>query len=226
MKQRLFRQIITVHDQREAERYARGCVVVIDDDETVREAILSTLESEGYATNSYASAEAYLGDVNIALAEFPGPRCLLLDVKMPGLTGLDLQKKLTDLSETTPIVFMSGGSSAREAVQALKNGAADFLIKPFSEEDLLAVISEALAKSDNEQKERMEIDDVQSRLARLTDRETQIAHMVAAGLLNRDVSAKLGIAIRTVKLHRMHMMNKLGIHNVIELARIIDSSKI
>ena len=225
MNHRTFRQIVTVHDQREAERYSRGCVAVIDDDATVREAILSTLESEGYATNSYASAEAYLSAIDISIAQFPGPRCLLLDVKMPGLTGLDLQKKLHDLSEITPIVFMSGGSGAREAVQALKNGASDFLIKPFSEENLLAVISEALAKSDNEQKERLEINDVHSRLTRLTDRETQIAHMVAAGLLNRDIAVKLGIALRTVKLHRMHMMNKLGINNVIELARIIDSAK-
>jgi two-component system response regulator FixJ len=225
MNQRTFRQIVTVHDQREAERYSRGCIAVIDDDQTVREAILSTLESEGYATNSYASAEAYLNAINIALAEFPGPRCLLLDVKMPGLTGLDLQKKLHDLSEITPIIFMSGGSSAREAVQALKNGATDFLIKPFSEEDLLAIVSEALSKSNNEQKEKMEIEDVNTRLARLTDRETQIAHMVAAGLLNRDIAVKLGIALRTVKLHRMHMMNKLGITHVVELARIIDSAK-
>lgn len=225
MNKRSFRQIVTVHDQREAERYARGCIAIIDDDATVREAILSTLESEGYATKAYASADAYLSTIDLAIAEFAGPRCVLLDVKMPGLTGLDLQKKLHDLSEVTPIVFMSGGSSAREAVQALKNGAVDFLIKPFSEEDLLAVISEALAKNDNEQKERMQIDDVHSRLARLTDRETQIAHMVAAGLLNRDISAKLGIALRTVKLHRMHMMNKLGITHVVELARIIDSAK-
>ena len=155
-------------------------------------------------------------------AIFPGPRCLLLDVKMPELTGLELQKRLNEISEKTPIIFMSGGSSAREAVQALKNGAVDFLIKPFAEEDLLAVISEALAKSSNEQKDQLEFKDVRGRLASLTDRETQIAHMVAAGQLNRDISAKLGIAVRTVKLHRIHMMSKLGASNVIELARIID----
>jgi two-component system response regulator FixJ len=117
---------------------------------------------------------------------------------------------------------MSGGSGAREAVQALKNGAVDFLIKPFAEEDLLAVISEALAKHSSEQKDQRQSRDIRGRIATLTDRETQIAHMVASGLLNRDISHKLGIAIRTVKLHRMHMMNKLGANNVIELARIID----
>jgi FixJ family two-component response regulator len=183
---------------------------------------LSLLEFEGYAANAFPSAVSFLSALDPSPAVFPGPRCLLLDVKMPELTGLELQKKLNDISETTPIIFMSGGSGAREAVQALKNGAIDFLIKPFAEEDLLAVISEALAKSSNEQKDQLKFKDVRSRLAILTDRETQIAHMVAAGHLNRDISAKLGIAVRTVKLHRMHMMSKLGASNVIELARIID----
>jgi len=222
MNQGLIRPIVTIHDQREAERYARGCITVIDDDSAIREAVECLLELEGYATKSFTSATSYLAALDANLAEFPGPRCLLLDVKMPELNGLELQKKLNDLFENNPIVFMSGGSGAREAVQALKNGAVDFLIKPFAEEDLLAVISEALAKHSNEQKDQMQFKDIRSRIATLTDRETQIAHMVAAGLLNRDMSDKLGIAVRTVKLHRMHMMSKLGANNVIELARIID----
>jgi len=222
MSPKQIRPVITIHDQREAERYARGCITVIDDDKAIREAVLSLLELEGYATNSFTSAVSYLAALDPNLAEFSGPRCLLLDVKMPELNGLELQKKLNELSENKPIVFMSGGSGAREAVQALKNGAVDFLIKPFAEEDLLAVISEALAKHSSEQKDQRESKDIRSRIATLTDRETQIAHMVATGFLNRDISLKLGIAIRTVKLHRMHMMSKLGVNNVIELARIID----
>jgi FixJ family two-component response regulator len=222
MIQRPIRSVITIHDQREAECYARGCITVIDDDTAVREAVVAMLELEGYATKSYPSAVSYLAVLDPNLAQFPGPHCLLLDVKMPELTGLELQKKLQELSENTPIVFMSGGSGAREAVQALKHGAVDFLIKPFAEEDLLAVISEALAKNTNEQEDQRQSKDIRSRIATLTDRETQIAHMVAAGLLNRDIADKLGIAVRTVKLHRMHMMSKLGANNVIELARIID----
>jgi len=222
MNQRPIRPVITIHDQREAECYARGCIYVIDDDTAIREAVVALLELEGYATKSFPSAVSYIAALDPNLPQFPGPCCLLLDVKMPELNGLELQKKLNELSENTPIVFMSGGSGAREAVQALKNGAVDFLIKPFAEEDLLAVISEALAKNSHEQEDQRQTTDIRSRIATLTDRETQIAHMVASGLLNRDISHKLGIAVRTVKLHRMHMMSKLGANNVIELARIID----
>jgi FixJ family two-component response regulator len=154
MNQRPIRPVITIHDQREAECYARGCVTVVDDDTAIREAVVALLELEGYATQSFPSALSFLAALDPNLAQFPGPRCLLLDVKMPELTGLELQKKLQELSENTPIVFMSGGSGAREAVQALKNGAIDFLIKPFAEEDLLAVISEALAKNSSEQEDQ------------------------------------------------------------------------
>lgn len=216
------RPVVTIHDEREAARNARGCITIIDDDDAIREAITTLLNLEGYATRSFISAPAYLEAVSLAVPAFPGPRCILLDVKMPELTGLELQEKLISLAENTPIVFMSGGSGAKEAVQALKNGAIDFLIKPFEEETLLASVSEALAKSLHEQKDLQLNKDVNIRLSSLTDRESQIARMVADGMLNRDISERLGIAVRTVKLHRMHMMRKLGAHNVIELARIVD----
>ena len=216
------RPVVTIHDEREAARHARGCIAIIDDDDAIREAVMTLLDLEGYATEPHASAGSYLEALSHGEPRFPGPRCILLDVKMPELTGLELQERLQSLDNGTPIVFMSGGSGAKEAVQGLKRGAIDFLVKPFEEESLLAAVSEALAKSRNEQKDLQLHADVSSRLASLSERESQIARMVSAGMLNRDIAERLGIAVRTVKLHRMHMMRKLGVSNVIELARIID----
>ncbi len=222
MTNRIFRPIVTIHDEREAARHARGCIAIIDDDDAIREAVRTLLDMEGYATETYASAPEYVERVARGEPCFPGPRCILLDVKMPEQTGLELQHTLNALSDTTPLVFMSGGSGAQEAVQALKNGAIDFLVKPFEEETLLAAVSEALQKSLNQQAHLKQGMDASSRLASLSERESQIARMVSAGMLNRDIAERLGIAVRTVKLHRMHMMRKLGANNVIELARIID----
>ena len=222
MSQPSFRPVITIHDERQAARHARGCIVIIDDDEAIREAVRTLLDLEGYATETYASAPDYLAVLERAEPDFPGPRCILLDVKMPEQTGLELQHTLLQLADQTPLVFMSGGSGAKEAVQALKNGAIDFLVKPFEEETLLAAVSEALQKSLNQQAHLRQDKDASQRVASLSERESQIARMVAAGLLNRDIAEKLGIAVRTVKLHRMHMMRKLGANNVIELARIVD----
>ena len=216
------RPIVTIHDERDALRHARGKIDVVDDDHAIREALISLLNLEGYATRSFESGALYLEALASAEPAFPGPRCLLLDVKMPDLTGLELQRKLSEISESIPIVFMSGGSGALEAVQALKSGAMDFLIKPFDEETLLAAVSEALEKSRDEAKDEVLNQHAAGQLASLTERESQIARMVSRGMLNRDIAEHLGIAVRTVKLHRMHMMRKLGANNVIELARIID----
>ena len=217
------RRVVTVHDQENAARHARGLVTIVDDDDAIREALVSLLHLEGYATESHASAASYLEKLERAEPEFPGPHCLLLEVKMPGLTGLELQRHLIELCESTPIVFMSGGSGAPEAVQALKNGASDFLVKPFEEQALLGAIGEALQKVQREQASEEQRDIAATRISRLSARELQIAKMVSSGALNRDIAEQLGIAVRTVKLHRMHMMSKLQVSNVIELARIMDS---
>jgi FixJ family two-component response regulator len=216
------RRVVTVHDQLNAARHARGLVTIVDDDDAIREALVSLLHLEGYATEAHASAASYLEKLERAEPEFPGPQCLLLDVKMPGLTGLELQRRLIELCESTPIVFMSGGSGAPEAVQALKNGASDFLVKPFDEQALLNAIGEALQKVQRQQASEAQRDIATTRISRLSARELQIAKMVLSGALNRDIAEQLGIAVRTVKLHRNHMMSKLQVSNVIELARIMD----
>lgn len=216
------RPVITIHDERQALRHARGRITIIDDDDAIRTALASLLDMEGYATECHASAASYLEVLERGEPVFPGPHCVLLDVKMPGLTGLELQQRLINLSENSPIIFMSGGSGPQEAIQALKNGATDFLLKPFEEETLLATVGEALQKSRSQEANHALHEDTAVRLARLSERELQIARMVSVGMLNREIGEQLGIAVRTVKLHRMHMMRKLGVSNVIELARVID----
>lgn len=222
MQRLAYRPVITIHDARDAARHSRGRIIIVDDDDAIREALVSLLHLEGYATEAHACAVSYLEKLESAEPEFPGPRCLLLDVKMPRLTGLELQCRLIELSASTPIVFMGGGCGAPEAVQALKNGASDFLVKPFEEKVLLNAINEALQKVRIDQASEAQRNSAAARLGRLTARELQIAQLVIAGTLNREIAELLGIAVRTVKLHRMHMMRKLLVSNVIELARIMD----
>lgn len=216
------RKAVTVHDEREAARFAQGHVSVIDDDHAVRLAVIAILEHEGYAVSEFASAEDFLASEERNEPLFPGPKCLLLDMKMPGASGLELQRRLVALGQTLPVIFMSGGSSAAEAVQALKGGALDFLIKPFDHDELIAVVERALARSLADERASLSAQEAGRRYASLSAREAQIARLVSRGLQNQQIAAELGIAERTVKLHRMHMMHKLGAANVIELIRILD----
>ena len=140
-------------------------------------------------------------------------------------TVLELQSALIELSEMTPLIFMSGGSGANEAVAAFRRGAIDFLIKPFEDQELLHAIQRALEKSREQQLDYEQHQKIGAQLSQLSQREKQIAEMVAKGKLNRDIAAELGIAVRTVKLHRMNMMRKLGANNVIELAKLVDQLK-
>ena len=222
MKTHDVRQIVTVHDEREAARHAKGRITIIDDDQAIRHALSALLEFEGYATTSLDSALLYLDQLEEAASVFPGPHCILLDVKMPELTGLELQSALIELSEMTPLIFMSGGSGASEAVTAFRHGAIDFLIKPFEDQELLLAIQRALEKSREHQLDLEHHQKIGAQLSLLSQREKQIAAMVAKGKLNRDIANELGIAVRTVKLHRMNMMRKLGANNVIELAKLVD----
>lgn len=217
------RRIVTIHDEREAARHARGRVDVIDDDDPVRIAVAAVLAHEGYAVAEFRSAEDFLAFEDAAEPRFPGPSCLLLDVKMPGASGLELQRRLAQRQPNRPIVFMSGGSSAAEAVQALKGGALDFLVKPFDDEQLIAAVAHALARSEEVEQSSLSAQEIGRRFGELSVREAEIARLVAAGLRNQQIADRLGIAERTVKLHRMHMMRKLGANNLIDLIRLLDS---
>lgn len=216
------RKAITVHDEREATSYTHGHVSVIDDDQAVRFAISAILRHEGYAVTEFASADDFLAFEERGDPLFPGPKCLLLDVKMPGASGLELQRRLASLCTTWPIVFMSGGSSAAEAVQAMKAGALDFLIKPFDDNALLDAVERALLRSVVVEEASLSTQEASRRYASLSEREAQLARLVSQGLQNQQIASHLTIAERTVKLHKMHMMRKLGASNLVELIRILD----
>lgn len=220
---RSIRSVVTIQDEREAVRHARGHIAVIDDDPSVRGAAGAMLRHEGYAVTEFASAAQFMEFEEQADPMFPGPRCLLLDVKMPSASGLDLQRELLDRGLHVPIVFMSGGSSAGEAVQAMKAGAMDFLIKPFDDQQLIDSVDKALSRSLADLRNSLSSADIATRYASLSARESQIARLVSQGYMNQQIADQLGIAERTVKLHRMHMMRKLGAKNVIELIRILDA---
>jgi FixJ family two-component response regulator len=142
---------------------------------------------------------------------------------MPSTSGLDLQQALLDRGLNVPIIFMSGGSSAGEAVQAMKAGALDFLIKPFDDEQLIDSVNKALSRSSTDLRNSLSSADIATRYSSLSPRESQIALLVSQGQMNQQIADQLGIAERTVKLHRMHMMRKMGARNVIELVRMLDA---
>ncbi len=217
------RPVVTIHDEREAMRHARGRVSVVDDDDAVRSAVAAVLSDQGHAVVQFASAAEFIDFEQRAEPLFPGPACLLLDVKMPDMSGLELQQRLASIVGAMPVIFMSGGSSAAEAVQALKGGALDFLVKPFDDEELIAAVSRALARSAELEESSLSAQEIERRFAELSAREVQIAKMVSAGLRNQQIADELGIAERTVKLHRMHMMRKLGAANLIDLVRLLDT---
>lgn len=217
------RSVITVQDEREAMRHARGHISVIDDDPSVRSAIRAILLHQGYAVDEFSSAADFIEFEQRADPMFPGPRCLLLDVKMPSVSGLDLQRELQQRGIAVPIVFMSGGSSAGEAVQAMKAGALDFLIKPCDDGQLLDSVGKGLQRHVADVRKSLSSTDMETRFASLSARGAQIARLVSQGYMNQQIAKQLGIAERSVKLHRMHMMRKLGATNVIELVRTLDA---
>lgn len=175
MSKNLSRRIVTIHDERDAARHECGLVIIIDDDDAIRQAVSALLLLEGYATELHHSALAYLASIEQAEPVFPGPHCILLDIKMPSLTGLELQHRLTEPAHTTPIVFVSGWSGTSDAVQAFRSGAADFLIKPFDENTLLDAIKHALKKGHHEQQNKDQIHDIAARHESLSQREMQVA---------------------------------------------------
>ncbi len=215
------RRAVTVDDVRLAERCARGRIVLIDDDAEIVDALTSLLDLEGYACERYPSALSYLHMRVFNRPQFPGPNCIVCDVKMPGLDGLELQRRLAELDDT-PLLLMSGASGAEEAAKAFRAGALDFLIKPIEAETLLAAVAKALSVSTDRQRLRERRSELARRIASLTRRERDVVRCVARGEINRDIADQLGIALRTVKLHRQRGMEKLGVGTVADLARLAD----
>jgi FixJ family two-component response regulator len=180
-------------------------VFVVDDDASVRGALARLLHSAGYQTETFASAEGFL-----AQSRFDAPGCIILDVRMPGLNGLELQQALAAADRQLPIVFITGHGNVPMSVRAMKAGAEDFLPKPFDDEELLKAVACALNKSQREQNERTEVAEIRRRLSSLTPREREVLCHVVAGQLNKQIAADLSIAEKTIKVHRGRVMEKMG----------------
>jgi two-component system response regulator FixJ len=190
---------------------------VVDDDQAVREGLSALLTAKGYAVRLYASAEALLD-----AGPHGRPGCMVVDVRMPGMSGLELQRELKRRGETMPLIVITGHGDVPVAVAALKAGAVDFLEKPFDSDVLLAAIGEALAKPGA--RAAADADDREAasrRVAGLTPREREVMELVAAGLANKVIAHRLGIAVRTVEIHRAHVMEKTGARSLSELVRLV-----
>lgn len=193
----------------------RSHVFVVDDDRSVRVGLANLLESDDYIVETFASAAEYL-----ARGSHLGPTCLVLDVRLPGLDGLTLQRQLAERGRMEQIVFITGHGDIPMGIQAMKRGAVDFLPKPFDDEALLSAVGQALARSGEHWRKRDEVALIRARIATLTPREFEVFRLVIAGLLNKQIAAELGAALRTIKTHRGRVMRKLAVESVAELVRL------
>jgi FixJ family two-component response regulator len=200
-----------------APRSGTGTVFVIDDDSSMRRALERQLQGAGYRVESFGSAQAYL-----AHPAHEGAACVVSDVRMPGQSGLDLQASLAQAGSDLPIVFISGHGDVPTTVHAMKAGAVGFLAKPFTKDELLAAVGEALARSRERASARSEGAEFRSRYASLTAREREVFALVVAGLMNKVVADRLGIAEKTVKIHRGRVMEKLAAGSVADLVRMAE----
>jgi FixJ family two-component response regulator len=192
-------------------------IFIVDDDPSVRKSLTRVVMSAGYAVEAFASAREFM-----AREPFGGPCCVVLDVRMPGLTGLDLQEALAGSGHRMPIVFITGHGDISMSVKAMKAGAVDFLTKPFDAESLLEAIRRAVAKDVRDLSEEGRTADVLARVKLLTPRETEVFALVVTGMLNKQIAAELGIGEKTVKVHRARVMEKMRAGSVAELVRLAD----
>jgi FixJ family two-component response regulator len=190
---------------------------VVDDDASLRRALAFLLGSAGWKVATHESAEAFLDDWRRPAP----PGCLILDVRMPMMSGLELQRLLKSREIDLPVIFLTGHGDISMAVQAMKFGAFDFIEKPFKDQVLLDAVGRALRRDIEQRGEQRERAAIRERLARLSPRELEVARLVAAGLPSKTVSVRLDISERTVQVHRLHLMAKLEVHSVAELAKLV-----
>jgi FixJ family two-component response regulator len=192
-------------------------VFVIDDDPSVRRALGRLLKAAGFRAAALASAEAFLAQ------SFPdGPACVVLDVSMPGMSGLDLQSTLAGGDAGPPVVFITGHGDIPMSVRAMKAGAVDFLVKPFHDEDLLAAVRQALARDAQARRARAEAAEIRRRADALSPREREVMGLVVSGLLNKETGHELGVTEKTVKAHRAQVMRKMRAGSLAELVRLAE----
>ncbi|HEX6437048.1 MAG TPA: response regulator transcription factor [Candidatus Binatia bacterium] len=192
---------------------------LVDDDASVRRALTRLIKVGGYAVQAFASARDFL---EYWQANDQNPACLVLDVRMPGLSGLDLQQTLQAANTLLPIIFITGHGDIPMSVKAMKQGAVDFLPKPVKDKDLLRAIEQALARASHDYTERLELEEIQTRLTSLTPREGEVMTLVVSGLLNKQIAFELGTVEKTVKVHRARVMEKMKVESLAELVRLAE----
>ena len=193
-----------------------GRVHLVDDEPPVRRALTRLLRASGFDTQSYPSATDFLDALE------PGPGCVVADLRMPGLSGLDLQQELRRRGIGTPIIFISGRADVDSGVRAMKDGAVDFLQKPVSDEVLIQAIRTALEADGRRRADELERATLEARVARLTPREREVFAQIVTGLLNKQVGAELGATEKTIKVHRARVLEKMEAGSLAELVRMAD----
>ncbi len=192
-------------------------IFIIDDDKAVRRSLSLFLHSVGYAVETFESAEEYL-----EAEKFEGAGCIILDVNMGGKSGLELQEELIQKDSDLPIIFITGKGNIQMSVNAVKKGAVNFLEKPFTEEEILLSVSEAVSLSQNMVFQKAEKQTAQNLINSLTPRELEILKYLPTGMLNKQIAGELKIAVQTVKIHRRSICDKLGVKSVPEILRIAE----
>lgn len=195
-------------------------VFLIDDDASVRKGVSRLLRSAGYKCESFSSATDFL-----QREQHLGPTCLIVDVRMPGLNGMELQEVLLQRRREEQLVFITGHGDISMCSQAMKAGAVDFLAKPFGDDQLLECVARALSRSSQQRQQSVQKDEARRRLDSLTPREFEVMQLVVAGMLNKQIAGELAIAEKTVKVHRGRVMQKLGISSVAELVRLAEKGE-
>jgi FixJ family two-component response regulator len=200
---------------------SNSLVFLIDDDPSVRKGVSRLLRSAGYNTEAFGSASDFL-----TREQHLGPGCVIVDVRMPGINGIDLQNVLIQRRREEQLVFITGHGNIPMCAQAMKAGAVDFLPKPFRDTELLECVERALARSADQRRRRADKAEARRRFDLLTPREFEVMQLVVTGMLNKQIASKLGTAEKTTKVHRGRVMRKLGVVSVAELVRLAEAAQI
>jgi FixJ family two-component response regulator len=196
-------------------------VFIIDDDRGMRQAVQDLVESVGLHAESFATGQEFLSRQRTY-----DPSCLVLDVRLPQMSGLDFQRRLTEVGMQIPIIFITAHGDVPMSVRALKSGAVEFLTKPFRDQDLLDAIQQALQRDRSAREQQAEVHELHGRYQALTPREREVMGLVVSGMLNKQIASEIGASEATVKIHRGNLMQKMQAGSLIELVRMADKLKI
>jgi FixJ family two-component response regulator len=202
-------------------KVGQGVVYIVEDDASFRKSIVRLIRAFGFEVVSFESANSFLAN-----SRFRHPACLLLDVRLPDINGLDLQQKLIEMSVSLPIIFMTGHGSIPMSVQAMKKGAVDFLPKPFEASQLRGAIEKALQRDSLSRKKELQKDKINSLIATLTPREKEVLRWIITGKLNKQIARALCTSEQTVKIHRFRVFQKTQVSSVAELVRLAEKVNI